>query len=193
LTLPLKDDPAMLKELFNRAELSAFSGLNNNATYRLEDRGIITSIDKQFTYGQVIFCRVLDQTRKALGAPKMTFAEGFGSRGQYEIDWENAQLIFFSEQGAGVIPAELDIDFSTVIDEWLLPVEKEVFCVSSDDKNVRAFFGQYFRFVPKQGIVISIVVLPRVRSEITKLADKKGVLNKIIKSMQMREDYALIA
>jgi len=171
----------MLKDLFNRTELVNLSGMRQQATYRIEERNILTPCDKQYTYNQVVFCRVLDQTRKVMGLKKLTFADGLGPRGQFEIEWDTAESVFFSEQGVSIIrhdPA-ISASMAALINEWLLPLDQEVFPLSSNDKNVRAFCLEHFRFLPKHDMTIAFVVLPRVREAIGRNAEEFGLFHKL--------------
>jgi hypothetical protein len=182
----------MLTELFNRAELVNLSGMRHQATYRLEERNILTPCNKQYNYNQVIFCRTLDQIRKAMGSGKMTFADGFGPRGQFEIDWATHEFMYFSTQGAGFVPQDQTGSMESVTNEWFPELDKEVVLMSSNQKEVREFFIEHFRLVPKDNTTIALVLLRRVRAAIDEIAKKQGVLPKVEKARNFRSDYALV-
>jgi hypothetical protein len=182
----------MLTELFNRAELVNLSGMRHQATYRLEERNILTPCNKQYNYNQVIFCRTLDQIRKAMGSGKMTFADGFGPRGQFEIDWASHEFMYFSAEGAGFVPEDPSGAMEALTNEWFPDLKKEVVLMSSNQKEVRDFFMEHFRVVPKNDTTIALVLLRRVRAAINEAARKQGLFSKLEVAQNLSSDYALV-
>lgn len=182
----------MLKGMFTRAEMTRLSGLKHQTTYRLEEKNTLTPNNSEYNYNQVIFGRILEQVRRSLGVTAINFADNFGPRAQYEIDWVKTEFIFVTNQGAGIIPSDPSLDLSAVINEWLLPLEKEVFVISGRDPRVKAFLLDHFRFVPKEDTDLTVVLVARVRKAIDQLADKQSITRKIEKTKNTHHDHVLV-
>lgn len=156
--------------MFTRAELTKLSGLNHTTTYRLEERGLLVPYQGGYSYNQVIFGRFIEQLRHAIGVTSIKFAERFGTNAQFEIDWVNTHAVMYIGQGFGLI----EHDFSSVEQEWLLPLDKEAF-LFEDNPEVGKIFEECFRFKIVDNCPVVYICLNRVRSAIYKIALEKKI------------------
>ncbi len=186
----------MIKNLFTRAEFTDLTGIRHQTSYQLEKKNIIVPSNGEYTFNQLIFGRFLEQSRRAFGAKTIKFADVFGSRAQYDVQWDEMEIAFLNGHGVGIIGTDdffARADAISLIDEWLLPVELECFLFSGKDEKVRAFLLEHFRFMSAESDSTVIAVVGRIRRRLIEEIEVRGLEDKLEKSVQRKADRSLVA
>lgn len=179
--------------MFNRTEMSELSGISPSALYTLEEKNIINSQKNKYTYNQLIFGRVLEQVRDELGVTALKFADDFGSRAQYDIDWTSTCLIMVVNQGFGIIDGEKNKEIESAFDEWFLPHEKEAFSIDGDSNpEIRKFLKDHFFIDLKGNANLIYVAIFRVRKAIERAAKKRLISDKLEIAKGSPFEYTLV-
>lgn len=168
--------------MFSRSELEKLTGLDYQLIRSLERRKILTSRQGKYSYNQAIFGRTLHLIQKKLNLRAINFAEAFGSRPQDEIDFITLDLMLIVNSGFAMLPS-INKDIRTVVDEWLLPIEQEVFLgnnLSHDDLKALTKMG--IPTIYGANLNVIVIALYRVRNRIDAIAEDMGVTPKTEKA-----------